>query len=80
VHEALVSYARCPAATHVLQSAHLLRELIAVVDHTAHHRADVDTPPGWCWGGQNIHALLALKAITDTDVLPDPDTLAAFAG
>jgi hypothetical protein len=38
--------------------------------------AGADTPRGWCWAQQAIDALLALKAITDTGVLPDPDILA----
>jgi hypothetical protein len=76
VHDAFASYARYPAARHALCNAHLLRELIAVVDHhTAHPPAGPDTPPGWCWATQIIDALLALKAITDTGTLPDPDTL-----
>jgi transposase len=55
------------ATTHALCNAHLLRELIAVVDHhAAHPRADAGTPPRWCWVAQMIDALLALKAITDT--------------
>jgi transposase len=33
VHDAFAPYARYPAATHALCNAHLLRELIAVVDH-----------------------------------------------
>jgi hypothetical protein len=66
------------AATHALCNAHLLRELIAVVDHCiAHPRADTDIPAGWCWATQVIDALLALKAIIDTGALPDPDVLAA---
>src|SRR4051812_42090281 len=78
VHDAFAPYVRYPAATHALCNAHLLRELIAVVDHhTAHPRIDADTPAGWCWAAQVIDALLALKAITDTGALPDPDTLAA---
>jgi transposase len=77
VHDAFTSYARYPAARHALCNAHLLRELIAVVDHhVAHPRAGADTPAGWCWASQIIDALLALKAITDTGVLPDPDILA----
>jgi transposase len=77
VHDAFAPYARYAAATHALCNAHLLRELIAVVDHhTAHPRADADMPAGWCWAQQVIDALLALKAITDTGALPDPDTLA----
>src|SRR6058998_622713 len=78
VHDAFAPYARYPAATHALCNAHLLRELIAVVDHhTAHPPARGDTPAGWCWAAQVIDALLALKAITDTGVLPDPDVLSA---
>lgn len=78
VHDAFAPYARYPAARHALCNAHLLRELIAVVDHhTAHPPADPGTPPGWCWATQIIDALLALKAITDTGTLPDPDTLTA---
>jgi transposase len=79
VHDAFAPYARYPAAEHALCNAHLLRELIAVVDHhTAHPPAGADTPPpGWCWAQQVIDALLALKAITDTGVLPDPEVLTA---
>jgi transposase len=79
VHDAFAPYARYPAARHVLCNAHLLRELIAVVDsHTAQPPAGADTPAGWCWAAQVIDALLALKAITDTGALPDPAVLAAF--
>src|SRR3954467_12135750 len=78
VHDAFTSYARYRSVTHALCNAHLLRELIAVVDfHTAHPPAGADTPAGWCWAGQIIDALLGLKAVTDTGVLPDPDALAA---
>jgi hypothetical protein len=77
VHDAFTSYARYPAMTHALCNAHLLHELIAVVDsHVAHPPARADTPAGWCWAQQVIDALLALKAITATGILPDPDTLA----
>jgi transposase len=78
VHDAFAPYAGYRSATHVLCNAHLLRELIAVVDHfTAHPPTGADTPPGWCWATQVIDALLGLKAITDTGALPDADTLAA---
>jgi transposase len=78
VHDAFTSYARYPAATHALCNAHLLRELIAAVDHhTGHPPADADTPDGWCWAAQIIDALLALKTITDTGVLPASAMLAA---
>jgi transposase len=77
VHDAFAPYARYPAVTHALCNAHLLRELIAVVDHAAAHpRTDTGMPAGWCWAQQVIDALLALKAITDTGALPDADTLA----
>jgi transposase len=39
VHDAFAPFARYPAVTHALCNAHVLRELIAVVDqHTAHPR------------------------------------------
>jgi transposase len=78
VHDAFAPYARYRSATHALCNAHLLRELIAVVDHhTAHPRTDADTPAGWCWAQQVIDALLALKAARDTGAPPDANTLAA---
>ena len=78
MHDAFAPYARYLAATHALCNAHLLRELIAVVDHhSAHPPASGDVFTGWCWAQQVIDALLALKAITDTGVLPAPDILAA---
>src|SRR3954452_20493906 len=77
VHDAFAPYARYRSATHALCNAHLLRELIAVVDHaTAHPRTEAGMPAGWCWAQQVIDALLALKAVTDTGALPDADTLA----
>jgi transposase len=77
VHDAFAPYARYRSVTHALCNAHLLRELIAVVDHaTAHPRTDTGMPAGWCWAQQVIDALLTLKAVTDTGALPDADTLA----
>ena len=78
VHDAFAPYARYPAARHALCNAHLLRELIAVVDHHAAHPSPDSggMPADWCWATQIIDALLALKAITDTGTLPDPDVLA----
>jgi transposase len=74
VHDAFTPYARYPAARHALCNAHLLRELIAVVDHYAVHSSpsSSDLLTGWCWAAQVIDALLALKAITDTGTLPAP--------
>src|SRR5206468_4666134 len=78
VHDAFAPYARYRSATHALYNAHLLRELIAVVDHAAAHPGtDAGMPAGWCWATQVIDALLGLKAITDTGTVPDPDVLAA---
>jgi transposase len=79
VHDAFTSYARYRSVTHALCNAHLLRELIAVVDfHTAHPPPPGGTvPAGWCWAQQVIEALLGLKAITHTGTLPDPAVLAA---
>jgi transposase len=77
VHDAFAPYARYREATHALCNAHLLRELIAVVDfHTAHPPSSGALPDGWCWATQIIDALLTLKAITDTGTLPAPDVLA----
>ena len=79
VHDAFAPYARYRAATHALCCAHLLRELIAVVDHHTAHPPDGSdgVPADWCWATQIIDALLALKAITDTAALPGPDVLVA---
>jgi transposase len=79
VHDAFTSYARYPAARHALCNAHLLRELVAVVDfHTVHPPpSGGEVPAGWCWAAQIIDALRALKAITDTGALPGSDVLAA---
>src|SRR5881409_1873532 len=78
VHDAFAPYARYRSVTHALCNAHLLRELIAVVDHAAAHPGtDAGMPAGWCWAQQVIDALLALKAITDTGTVPDPEVLAA---
>src|SRR4051812_26859753 len=79
VHDAFAPYAHYPAATHALCNAHLLRELIAVVDHHLTHPSPSSgaVPAGWCWAEQIIDGLLALKAVTDTGTLPDPAVLAA---
>jgi transposase len=79
VHDAFAPYARYRDATHALCNAHLLRELIAVVDsHAAHPPPSSGAVPDeWCWATQIIDALLALKAVTDTGALPDAGTLAA---
>src|SRR6059058_4925302 len=58
VHDAFTSYARYPAARHALCNAHVLRELIAVVDHhTAHPPPPSgEVPADWCWAAQVIDA------------------------
>src|SRR4051812_20911658 len=77
VHDAFAPYARYRSVTHALCNAHLLRELIAVVDHhRAHPETGTDTPAGWCWAEQIIDALLALRAITDPGAPPGPAALA----
>src|SRR3954462_6152149 len=79
VHDAFAPYTRYRSATHALCNAHLLRELIAVVDHQHAHPppSSGQLPDGWCWATQIIDALLALKAVADTGTLPDPEMLAA---
>src|SRR3954454_18058536 len=78
VHDAFTSYARYPEATHALCNAHVLRELIAVVDFSTAHPPPPsgEVPAGWCWAAQVIDALLGLKTITDTGALPDREVLA----
>src|SRR4051794_8398879 len=72
VHDAFAPYARYRSVTHALCNAHLLRELIAVVDHHTAQPATADgMPAGWCWAQQVIDALRALKAVPDTAALPD---------
>src|SRR4051794_31952410 len=79
VHDAFAPYARYRSVTHALCNAHLLRELIAVVDHYIAHPSPSSgaVPAGWCWAQQVIDALLALKAITDTGALPSAEVLGA---
>jgi transposase len=49
VHGAFAPCARYRSATHALCKAHLLHELIAVVDHHAAHPATAGgMPAGWC--------------------------------
>lgn len=67
-------YATYPQLTHALCNAHVLRELVAVIDH---HRAHADDPESWCWATQVIDNLLAIKTHTDTGGAPaDTDVLA----
>jgi transposase len=79
VHDAFAPYARYRSATHALCNAHLLRELLAVVEHHAAHPSPSSggMPAGWCWASQVIDALLALKTIADTGTLPNAEVLAA---
>lgn len=74
VHDAWAPYDTYPQLTHSLCNAHVLRELIAVTDHHRTHAAD---PDSWCWAGQVIENLLALKKLTGTGPVPvDPERLA----
>lgn len=69
VHDAWAPYDTYLDARHVLCGAHLTRELIAVTDHHAISVANgtATTPVvGWCWAGQALDALLAIKTLTDT--------------
>ncbi|MBW8765893.1 MAG: IS66 family transposase [Geodermatophilales bacterium] len=79
VHDAFAPYARYRSVTHALCNAHLLRELIAVIDHYIAHPppSSGEVPAGWCWAQQVIDALLALKAVTDTGALPSAEVLGA---
>src|SRR5207245_5234152 len=55
VHDAFAPYARYRSATHALCNAHLLRELIAVVDHHGGHPpASAPPPAGRCWPASNL--------------------------
>jgi len=78
VHDAWAPYDTYTTARHVLCGAHLLRELTAVVDH--HQLGATTSPAGWCWAGQALDALLAIKTLTDsantTGRNPDPAELA----
>ncbi len=69
VHDAWAPYDTYTGARHVLCGAHLLRELTAVVDHhqlAAAQQTSTSPVPGWCWAGQALDALLAIKTLTDT--------------
>ena len=71
VHDAWAPYDTYTTARHVLCGAHLLRELTAVLDHHAlaagqQNSASASATAGWCWAGQALDALLAIKALTDT--------------
>ncbi|WAM20042.1 IS66 family transposase [Rhodococcus sp. JS3073] len=74
VHDARAPYDTYRQITHALCNAHLLRELIAVIDH---HRVHADDPESWCWATQVIDSLLAIKTHTDFGrALVDADVLA----
>ena len=69
VHDAWAPYDTYTSARHVLCGAHLLRELTAVVDHhtlAAAQQSSTSPAGGWCWAGQALDALLAIKTLTDT--------------
>ena len=81
VHDAWAPYDTYKDARHVLCGAHLLRELTAVVDHhtlAATTGTSTTAVPSWCWAGQALDALLAIKKLTDTasTLGHSPDTAA----
>lgn len=59
VHDAWAPYDCYPAATHALCNAHLLRELVAVIEQVGPDER------GWCWAEQVRTALLELKALVE---------------
>jgi len=83
VHDAWAPYDTYTSARHVLCGAHLLRELTAVVDHhtlAAAQQSSTSPAGGWCWAGQALDALLAIKTLIDTAYTagrsPNPAALA----
>ncbi len=81
VHDAWAPWNTYLQMTHALCNAHLLRELIAVADY---HHDNADDPGSWCWAGQVIDSLIAIKTHTDTgqapvnaDIRPDTGTVEA---
>lgn len=79
VHDAWAPYDCYPAATHALCNAHLLRELVAVIDTVGTDER------GWCWAEQVRTALLELKALVEQAVAVgaraiDPTLLALHTG
>jgi hypothetical protein len=79
VHDAWAPYDCYPAATHALCNAHLLRELVAVIETAG------PDDRGWCWAQQVRSALLELKALveqanTDGVTALDPAMLALHTG
>lgn len=59
VHDAWAPYDCYPAATHALCNAHLLRELVAVIEQVGPDER------GWCWAQQVRTALLELKTLVE---------------
>jgi transposase len=79
VHDAWAPYDCYPAATHALCNAHLLRELVAVVETAGPDER------GWCWAEQVRSALLELKTVVEQDITNgvtalDPAVLALYTG
>jgi transposase len=67
VHDAWAPYDTYTTATHALCNAHVLRELIAVIDTTDLDTAETDTAQAgaWCWARQAHDALLDLKTLVE---------------
>jgi transposase len=79
VHDAWAPYDCYPAATHALCNAHLLRELVAVIEQVGPDER------GWCWAEQIATALLELKALVEQTIAEgrsaiDPTLLARHTG
>jgi len=71
VHDAWAPYDTYKQMTHALCNAHVLRELIAVTDY----HAQSAEPELWCWAGQAIDSIIAIKELDDAGPI-DPARLA----
>lgn len=79
VHDAWAPYDCYRSATHALCNAHLLRELVGVIDTVGPDER------GWCWAEQVRTALLELKSLVERAVAEgmsavDPMLLARHTG
>jgi len=66
VHDAWAPYDTFTGPGHALCNAHLLRELIAVIDY---HQAEAKRG-SWCWARQVLDALMELKRCVDAGQAP----------
>lgn len=63
VHDAWAPYDTYTTATHALCNAHLLRELVAVIEQAGGEAEPAGA--AWCWAGQVRDALLKLKKLVE---------------